>query len=74
MRKNKVLNQNNAPKTYFGITKVTGTLRTKHIYTVKGKNVAESRSNESIQKELEREEAAGLVYDFRGIYPIKRKL
>lgn len=71
MSENNNLNKSKPQKTYFGITKVTGSLRTKHILPLKGENDAESRSKESIQKELERQEAASLVYDFRGVYPVK---
>jgi hypothetical protein len=58
-------------KIFFGITKVTGSLRSKHRYRKKDL-YAHEQTDQSGEDELEERQTPGLVYDFRGIYPTKR--
>ena len=57
-------------KIFFGITKVTGSLRSKHRYREKDL-YADEPTDQSGEHKLEKSQASGLVYDFRGIYPSK---
>lgn len=59
-------------KTFFGITKVTGSLRSKRRYLEKD-IYAQRETDQTVTGELESEQGDEPVYDFRGSYPVKRK-